>query len=98
MNKHIKTLNFFEENSTINAINFDRLQRELINTLSYASVRQQKYGMFGIHNSSIRHYKKLLTMKTTKNTGKNQKNARKVREECQSPLNYKLFSENILYD
>ena len=73
MNKHIKTLTFFEKNRSNNAIKFNSLQRELIDTLSYDSVRQRKDGMFGIRNSTIRHYKNSLT-------GKIQKIGRKMRE------------------
>ena len=98
MNKHIKTMKFFEKNRSNNAIKFNSLQWKLINTPSYATVRQRKDGTFGIHNSSIRHYKKSLTMKTTKNTGKIQKISRNVREECRSPLNQKFSSVNFLYD
>ena len=97
MNKYIKKRHFFEKIRSNNATKLNSLQRELKNTLSYDSVRQQD-GMFGIRNSSIKHYKKLLTMKTTKKTGKIQKISRKMLEEFRSPLNYKLFSEKFLYN
>ena len=73
MNKHIKTMKFFEKNRSNNAIKLNGLQWELINTPSYATVRKRKDGTFGIHNSSIRRYKKSLTMKTTKTKAKSKK-------------------------
>ena len=41
---------------------------------------------------------KVIDYENNKKTGNTQKIGRKVREECRSPLNYKLFSENFLYD
>ena len=71
--KTLKQGKFFEKNRSMNAIKFNSLQPELINTLSYASVRQQKDGMFVIHNSSIRHYK-VIDYKNTKKYRQNPKN------------------------
>ena len=79
-------------------------QRLWIHLLSTEASKHAKLSLDGttslvsFHNSSIGPYNKLLTMKTTKKTGKNQKFSRKLAEQSRSNLNRQLFSESFLYD
>ena len=66
-----KTLKIFEKIRSINDIKINNFKLNLINTLSYDSMRQRRSLFF--HNLSIGHYNRSLTMKTTINTGEIQK-------------------------
>ena len=67
---------FFE---ILTAIEFNSFQRQSINALSYASMVGQGCLIFIRHQWDVKIG--LITMKTTTNTGKNQKFKRKMREE-----------------
>ena len=67
----------FEKITSINCNKFLNIQRKPVNTLNYALMGQQ----ICLPLIFLKPYNKLLTMKTTTKTGKNQKFSRKVPEE-----------------
>ena len=94
MNKYIETTKFSEKTCSINAIKFINFQRKL---KKYAKLcLDETTRLFVIHYSSIRHYKKLLKMKTTKNTGEIQKIRRKVLKESVQVIETSSFSLQTL--
>ena len=89
-----------EKTRSINDIKFTSFQRKPVKTLKLVNTYLDgTTKLFAIHISPINHYNTSLTMKTTTNTGKNEKFSRKVPEESvESNLNHKLYSGNFISD
>ena len=83
MNENIKTRKYFQKTRSIENHQIQKLSAE---ANKYAKLcLDETTQMFVNHSSSIRHYKKSLTTKTTTYTVKNQKFSGKLRVEVSKP-------------